>query len=120
MGIMDFLKKKEDSLNYGLDSTAPLENSGFGNTQSNPMQNNYGSDFGSSNLSSMNGGTFGQPQQQFQQQDSQLVKDIQMISLKLDSIKSELDAMSQRLKNLESIAEREQQMLQQPKNKKWY
>ena len=41
-------------------------------------------------------------------------KDLQIISLKLDAIKSELDNLNQRMKNLEMIAEKEQQP------KKWY
>jgi prefoldin subunit 5 len=50
------------------------------------------------------------------QQGNDLQKDIQIISLKLDSIKSELDAMNQRIKNIEAIAQKEQGGQRQ----KWY
>lgn len=119
MGLMDFLKKKEDTSrdSFGLDSST--DNNAFSTPLSNnPMQgNDYRNEYGGpSTISGMNGGTFGQPQQ-YSQQDSQIQKDLQMISLKLDSIKSELDAMNQRMKNIENIAEKEQQ---QSKTKKWY
>ena len=124
MGLMDFLKKRNES-GMGSDSlnmdTSP-------SIDSRTPPSNYGMDFSqqesnlnpSMNLSTMNGGGFGQSsmQQSFSQvpQNNDMQKDLQMISLKLDAIKSEIDAMNQRLKNLESIAEREQMKT----NKKWY
>jgi chaperonin cofactor prefoldin len=64
----------------------------------------------------MGSSAFGQPMQQSIPQSNDLQKDIQLISLKLDAIKSELDAVNQRLRNIESIAEREQIK----PGKKWY
>jgi hypothetical protein len=53
-----------------------------------------------------------------QQPGSGLEKDIQIISLKLDAIKSEMDSMNQRIKNIEMIAEKEQQPT--TPQKRWY
>jgi hypothetical protein len=127
MGLMDFLKKKSDS---GLGSEAASFD--IGNTDlNNPGHNmnsqeinpamNYGEHMGQatdfSAMSGMNNNTFGQSSmQQSMPQGSDISKDLEVISLKLDAIKSELDAMNQRLKSLESIAEREQLKT----NKKWY
>jgi hypothetical protein len=125
MGFMDFLKKKSDlgtgteGLNF--DSTMPSDmNNGL-------QQPGFGTEFQQSNLNpsmsmnDMGSSTFGQSAMHQntmpQQHDSNLEKDIQMISLKLDAIKSELDSVNQRLKNIESIAEREQQA---KSVKKWY
>jgi hypothetical protein len=47
--------------------------------------------------------------------ETDMQRDMQMISLKLDAIKAELDAMSQRLRHLEMIAEKDS-----GKNPKWY
>jgi len=47
--------------------------------------------------------------------ETDMQRDMQMISLKLDAIKAELDAMSQRLRHLEMIAEKDTS-----KNQKWY
>lgn len=128
MGLMDFLRKKSDS-GMGLESTGldadPLGTSSPVNPSINPSFNmNSGMEFQpeqnnlspSMNMSAMGGPGFGQPMQQSMTQAPDLQKDIQMISLKLDAIKSELDAMSQRLRTLESIAEREQLKT----GKKWY
>lgn len=124
MGIKDFFKKKDAELDIdaslGLNSPADL---GLGNEFGNPNPANpsMGNDFGqgfheqmqpSMNLSSQQF----QPVQQMQNQGGDLQKDIQILSLKLDAIKAELDSMNQRIKNIESIAEKEQ--IQQPK--KWY
>jgi len=123
MGLMDFLKKKSDA-GIGAEDTGSNNNSfdnsfSMDNNINNIPQSNLGSGFQqeqlspSINLSTMNNNAFGQPSMS---QGSDLSKDLQMISLKLDAIKSELDAMNQRLKSLESIAEREQIKT----NKKWY
>jgi hypothetical protein len=119
MGFMDFLKKKSDS---GLGSDAAsfdIGNTDFDkNTGSASPALNYGQDLNpSTDFSGMNNSSFGQsPMQQSTSQGPDISKDLQMISLKLDSIKSELDAINQRLKSLESIAEREQIKT----TKKWY
>jgi hypothetical protein len=121
MGLMDFIRKKSDA-DMGLESSGldsdPLAGS-------NPTLNlNSGMEFQhdqsmnpSMSMSSMGSSAFGQPMQQSMPQSNDMQKDIQMISLKLDAIKSELDAVNQRLRNLESIAEREQF---KTTNKKWY
>ena len=120
MGLMDFLKKKSDT---GFDTGGMNFDTNFGdnsamNSMSSTPQPSFGSEFQpehnnfspSVNLSTMNS----QYQSSIPQPD--ISKDLQLISLKLDSIKSELDAMNQRLRSLESIAEREQVK----SNKKWY
>lgn len=124
MGLIDFFRKKEPELdinaNLGLNSNSDIS-SGLGNDFGNPSSMNpaLGNDFGqgfheqmapSVNLSSQQF----QPAQQMSGVD--IAKDIQIISLKLDAIKTEIDSMNQRIKNIEAIAEREQ--VQQPK--KWY
>jgi len=126
MGFMDFLKKKSDlgtgteGLNF--DSTA------MSTDLNNPMQQQgFGNDFQQSNLNpsmsmaGMGNNAFGQSpihqSMQPEQPQPNMEKDLQMISLKLDAIKSELDAVNQRLKNIELIAEREQQS---KPVKKWY
>lgn len=122
MGFMDFLKKRNDistgteGLNFDSTPTTDL-NSGL-------QQPGFGMDFQqqsslspSMSMSGMSGNTFGQSgMHQGMQPESGVEKDLQMISLKLDAIKSELDAMNQRMKNLEMIAEREQSKTA----KKWY
>ena len=122
MGFMDFLKKKSDvgvgteGLNFDSPMTTDINNGmqqppGFGNDFQQPSLSP------SMNMSSMGGNAFGQSSMhQSMQPEPSNEKDLQMISLKLDAIKSELDAMSQRLKNLELIAEREQSKT----TKKWY
>lgn len=124
MGFKDFFKKKDPDLD--IDASLGLSpsdvGSGLGGDLSNPglgMNQGMGNDF--------NQGFHDQLQppinlsnQQFQpvQQNSggDLQKDIQILSLKLDAIKAELDSVNQRIKNIEAIAEKEQ--VQQPK--KWY
>jgi hypothetical protein len=125
MGLMDFLKKKSD---VGYSSEGMNFDNNFGaeaNSMNSMPQSNFGSDFQpehnlspSMNLSTMNNTAFGQSQNSMMPQSSgpDISKDLQMISLKLDAIKSELDAMNQRLRSLESIAEKEQSKT----NKKWY
>jgi len=123
MGFMDFIKKRSDS---GLGSEASSFDIGKMESDAmNPAQSTPGTDFGrdhnpgqSMDYGMMNNSSsFGQPQmQQSMSQGSDISKDIQMISLKLDAIKSELESMNQRLKSLESIAEREQSKT----TKKWY
>ena len=126
MGITDFFKKKEPEMNFdanlGLSPGTDL-NSGLGQDFSNPgmdsMNQGFANNFSqgyhdqlqpSTNLSSQQF----QPVQQSQGNDLQ--KDIQILSLKLDAIKAELDSINQRIKNIETIAEKEQ--IGQPK--KWY
>jgi len=122
MGFMDFLRKKSDS---GLGSDASSFDIGKMEADTMSPSTTQGMDFGkehnlnpsSMDYSSMNSNSFGQSSmQQPVPQGQDLSRDIQMISLKLDAIKSEMDAISQRLKNLESIAEREQLKT----TKKWY
>jgi len=134
MGLMDFLKKKSDSgaglgaesdglnfnsSNLAMDKTGiPPSNFG-GEYQLDHNDLNPSMNSGMSNMNS-SPSSFGQPMsmQQPTVQSSNMERDMQMISLKLDAIKSEIDAMNQRLKNLESIAEREQLRSNTPK--KWY
>lgn len=124
MGLMDFLRKKSDT-SMGLESSGMDSDPLASPNPMNPSFNmNSGMDFQpehsslnpSMSMANMNGSAFGQPMQQSMAPAPDLQKDIQVISLKLDAIKSELDAMSQRLRNLESIAEREQVKT----SKKWY
>jgi len=131
MGLMDFLRKKSDS-GIGLESSGmdsdPLASVNAMNNMNNQSFNmNSGMEFQQDNsnmnslnpsmsMSSMNGSAFGQPMQQSMAPPQDMQKDLQMISLKLDAIKSELDAMNQRMRNLEAIAEREQIKT----GKKWY
>jgi hypothetical protein len=125
MGLMDFLKKKSDA-GIGAEDTGignSFDNNfSMDNSNHNMPQSNFGSGYQpeqqlgpSVNLSTMNNSAFGQSSMS-QSQGPDISKDLQMISLKLDAIKSDLDAMNQRLKSLESIAEREQIKT----NKKWY
>src|SRR3989338_5841553 len=110
MGLKDLFKKKEPldiDASLGIDTSSDV-GSGIGKDFSTPgmgMNPSMGSDFSqgfhdqmqpSMNLSS----------QQFQPMQSQggdLQKDIQILSLKLDAIKAELDSMNQRIKNIEAI-----------------
>ena len=135
MGLMDFLKKKNDSgmgmgaetdgLNFNSNNLTAdktgLPQSNFGQ-EYHLDQNDLNPSMNMQGLSSMNSSpsAFGQPVSVSQSpaQNSNMERDMQIISLKLDAIKSELDAMNQRLKNLESIAEREQ--LKANTQKKWY
>jgi len=118
---MDFLRKKSDS---GLGSDASSFDIGKMEADTMNPGTTPGMDFGKEHsmnppmdYSSMNSNPYGQsPMQQSAPQGQDLSRDIQMISLKLDAIKSEMDAINQRLKNLESIAEREQSKT----TKKWY
>jgi hypothetical protein len=131
MGFMDFLKKKDDAgLNLGSDSLN-FSNNGLPQDTPNISSPSFGNEFSSMNssnnmnpsmsMSSMNSQGFGQSSMtQSTPQGSGMERDLQMISLKLDAIKSELDAMNQRLKNLESIAEREQQQSKTNKQQRWY
>jgi len=127
MGFKDFFKKKDSDLDIdaslGLGPNADI-GSGLGGDFSNPgsgMNQGMGNDFNSGfhdqlqpsmNLSSQQF----QPVQQSQGSGGDLQKDIQILSLKLDAIKAELDSINQRIKNIETIAEKEQ--VAQPK--KWY
>ncbi len=124
MGLKDLFKRKDPELDIdatlGLNSPSDI-GSGLSRDFGNPNQMNQGmgNDFSqgfheqmqpSVNLSSQQF----QPVQQMQGGDLQ--KDIQILSLKLDAIKAELDSMNQRIKNIEAIAEKEQA----PQPKKWY
>ncbi len=121
MGIMDVFKKKSelDSLGDMNLNTSQMtaDNTGIPmtNLDSYHAEGNANPNMGmqSSTLSQM-----GQSQGGFQQPESEISRDIQMISLKLDAIKSEMDAMNQRIKNIEAIAEKEQSA--QGQQKKWY
>ena len=123
MGIMDVFKKKNAEPEFSADnlglSSAPMTPDMTGlppaNIEPSPSYNEHQSNMSMSSM--MNNNTqYQQPIQQSQQPD--LSRDLQMISLKLDAIKSELDAMNQRIKNVEAIAEKEQAA--QGQQKKWY
>lgn len=118
MGIFNLFKKKEEPINYDVDLNTNL-NTNFSNESINNTKSNTSSGFQdyshlepSINLS--------QSPAQFSNQNiiqnDTLQKDIQILSLKLDAIKAELDNINQRIKNIEAIAEKEQ--MQQ--NKRWY
>jgi hypothetical protein len=120
VGIRDLFKKKDDTdaLLGSESSFDPTKDFGsFSNpndfgSQSSMQQQGYHDQLQPSvNLST----------QQFAPSQpvggSDLQKDMQIISLKLDAIKAELDSMNQRIKNIENIAQKEQQQTPQ---KKWY
>ena len=124
MGIMDVFKKKNvesefSSDNLGLTMT-PMTPDTTGlpptNLEQSPSYTEHQSNMSMSSMMNNNNMQYQQPIQQSQQPD--LSRDLQMISLKLDAIKSELDAMNQRIKNVEAIAEKEQAA--QGQQKKWY
>jgi hypothetical protein len=132
MGFLDVFKKKSvdipiQSDGLGYDASAltrdvtgiPKSEVGYDADPNASLQ--------TASMSAMMDNNFNQ-HNQFQQQPSSMMpqaqsgdmgRDLQMISLKLDAIKSEIDAMNQRIKNVEAIAEREQ-ALQHPQQKKWY
>jgi hypothetical protein len=137
MGFFDIFRKKhvEDISGMNMDMGHNLDMDNLGtpqhpdftdiSTQGNPSLANQGYDMGQGaiNLSTMNnmGGISSQmsnPGYNAQQPGSGLEKDIQIISLKLDAIKSEMDSMNQRIKNIEMIAEKEQQPT--TPQKRWY
>ncbi|MFA5797634.1 MAG: hypothetical protein WC916_06410 [Candidatus Woesearchaeota archaeon] len=70
-----------------------------------------------SHLSEMGGG--GQSYAQYPPSTSgpDIQKDLQILSLKLDAIKSELDSVNQRVATIERIALKDEQQMQQ---KRWY
>jgi hypothetical protein len=142
MGILDMFKKKDESpANIdGINNTDAMLSDVTGMPHSNTNSDfNYGMEQNmnqpAANLSTMMDNNYGQqngfpqhsqaPMQQSMSSQSSMqqlpqtdmTRDLQMISLKLDAIKSELDAMNQRLRNVEMIAEKEQVAQQQ---KKWY
>lgn len=142
MGIMDFFKKKEEpidnfsGLDHGLGNNPnPLDNlgnfdQGLGqNFENNGLgQDNHSKFEPSNNLSTMsnlNSSNFSQIQnvQQNQPQSmpmsNDIAKDLQILSLKLDAIKSELDSVNQRIQNIERIAQKDEQQMQQ-QQKRWY
>jgi len=124
MGFMDFIKKRSDSgmgsdglnLDANMDFGSPAPSSFSAPTNTPDMSFHQDQLSPSMNMSSMGNTAFGQSSIQ-SSQGSDIGKDLEMISLKLDAIKSELDAMNQRLKSLETIAEREQS---KSAAKKWY
>jgi len=141
MGILDFFKKKSvDDLNInmsdpnmGMNSDLGMDTTGINDMgMQSSLANNSGFDSGMSQPNTVNLSTMGMNSmnnmpnqgqsagfQQFSGQGSGNVeKDMQIISLKLDAIKSELDSISQRVKNIENIAEKEQQT--GPQQKRWY
>jgi hypothetical protein len=132
MGVFDLFKKKEDPLlegNFDLNAGLGLgEHNDVGDqglSQSEPEQHQGMSSNASMNPSTVNLSTMGfssmnnmQSQQYAQAQSPGFEKDLQIISLKLDAIKSEIDSINQRVKNIENIAEKEQQSTQQ--QKRWY
>lgn len=117
MGIKDFFRKKEPELdlgsNLGLDTS-----SDFGLGKEKNFGNEQGMDFNQGMQNEQFQPAVNLSTQQFQPAQSQgpdVQKDLQILSLKLDAIKSELDTINQRIKNIETIAEKEQQQ-----TKKWY
>ncbi|MGV8150680.1 MAG: hypothetical protein ACP5NV_03060 [Candidatus Woesearchaeota archaeon] len=118
MGITDFFKKKEPepdfNTNLGLDfGSDPNKNfgkdpNGDFNNPNQYMPHQEAAVAPSVNLSTA---------QFHQNPDNDLQKDLQILSLKLDAIKAELDGMNQRIKNIEQIAQKEQQQTQ---TKRWY
>lgn len=121
MGLGDLFKRKkdEDLLSADLGQSPGLSPD---QGMNDPLMSNPGS-FGQANqgidtLGTTNLSTMGMQSnnQAFQIGGQDLQKDIQILSLKLDAIKSELDSMNQRIKNIESIAQKEQAQ-QRPK---WY
>ncbi|GIU69896.1 MAG: hypothetical protein KatS3mg002_1132 [Candidatus Woesearchaeota archaeon] len=122
MGIFNLFKKKEPEMD--IDSTLGLNTQHpFEMPESNLMNNP------SKSFDNQGYGGFGQTFQeqpilnqtsnsmsQSFQNPGDLQKDIQILSLKLDAIKAELDSINQRIKNIESIAEKEQSQ----QMKKWY
>jgi len=146
LGILDFFKKKEaDPLGQGmnLDMNAGLpgmpnldpglgpefdQHSGtdlgnFNNPQS--MSNQPASNLSNMGFSSQSQGQgFSQasPASQsyasYPAQNNDIQKDLQILSLKLDAIKSQLDAMNQRVNNIERIALKDEQQI--PQQRRWY
>ena len=131
MGIFNFWKKNEEpeigadksALDLGLD-TNPMDPLGQSHndmdslSKSSNMMNDYGSvNLSTMGMNSMNNQSFQQPFNQ-PQGNQGIEKDIQILSLKLDAIKSEMDSINQRIKNIESIAEKEQQTTST--QKRWY
>lgn len=127
MGFLDVFKKKGSDItnigqmgqNFDMQNSMPMgemnDPLGLDHTQQATEQNNPYAP--SMNLSTM-GMNSSQNYQQQPQQTTSNDKDMQIISLKLDAIKSELDAINQRIKNIENIAEKEQQP--QTQQKRWY
>jgi hypothetical protein len=119
MGVFDFFKKKKDepdfkSLGLDIDSSPnPADTTGM-----NPGMGMNPMDTSSNSFNAVNLSTMGMNAQQYPQSGN-VEKDMQILSLKLDAIKSELDNISQRLRNIETIAEKEQQQTQQ-KQQRWF
>ncbi len=123
MGFLDKFKKKEESIDFGSNLGLDLnQESGLHNEMSSPEQHS----FAEATPSMSQPSSFSQApnlttiqyaqQQSSTQPGGEMSKDMQILSLKLDAIKSELDSMNQRLKNIEAIAEKEQH----PAAKRWY
>jgi hypothetical protein len=138
MGILDIFKKRQDDslgltdnlgLNTGADAGLNVGEQYQLEGLGNPTNSGLGQQQGPSNfnmLSNMNNGTressalgAGMNAQQYAPQPQlDIGKELQILSLKLDAIKSELDAMGQRVHNIEMIAEKEQ--AKQGQQKRWY
>lgn len=143
MGILDLFKKKEESIpdfnfdnntaaglnpmpqgfdtNLGLEPHQEFNDSGMqamnANTLHTPAMNPQ-STSPAANLSTMGM----QSQQNYAQYPQttpgpDIAKDLQILSLKLDAIKSELDSVNQRVATIERIALKDEQQMQQ---KRWY
>ncbi len=99
-----------------INTTSPatnLSSMGMQSQQaSNPsfMQN-------TSHMSEMGGSPQSYAQYPTPASGSDIQKDLQILSLKLDSIKSELDSVNQRVATIERIALKDEQQMQQ---KRWY
>jgi hypothetical protein len=144
MGILDFIKRKKEGVlpqdpgadmhamdmgstgsNYGMPDNTFSPNTTNSMNQPSEYGHDYGQNFGHVNLSTMGASSMNNTQSIYPQgiQNSQNYptsnssdKDMQILSLKLDAIKAELDSINQRLRNIEIIAEKEQQ----PQTKRWY
>ena len=120
MALRDIFRKKEkEPVQESMDFGSHLGNFSADTTGvPSSLTQEYGNESlaPSVNMSNMSMNAFGQ-QPQTSNNNQDIAKDLQMISLKLDAIKSEIDSVNQRLKSLEMIAEREDQ---RSKNRKWY
>ncbi len=147
MGILDFFKKRNPEpvapdlnldMNAGLPGMPnldpglgpefdqhPADLSGGTNPSSMNMQSatnlsSMGFQSGSQQTAAMMGVAGGtQPTYASypQQPPADLQKDLQILSLKLDAIKSQLDSVNQRVSTIERIALKDEQQMQQ---KRWY
>ena len=134
VGFFDIFRRKKEEPQIGIDtnfdpgSNPMMHNNpdmndplGLQNQSYNPGLESRDS-MGAVNLSTMGMASMNAQSnlQAFQGQSagSGIDKDLQILSLKLDAIKAEIDSINQRVKNIENIAEREQQTASQ--QKRWY